>query len=108
MVDLLAKRGVDILPRYSRDMPLHSVKLEINRIYKKCFRDAATSAVKNKSWRVLIKPNCISDSPRAAAVAYIRLLTGHDCLCVHFYRFNLTNSPFMFCVLLGKSWTLLI
>ncbi|GFW82850.1 uncharacterized protein TNCV_3494201 [Trichonephila clavipes] len=48
-------------------------------------------------WRVLIKPNCVSDSPRAAAVAEFRLLTGHDCLCAHLYHFNLTDSPF--CVL---------
>ncbi|GFV91402.1 hypothetical protein TNCV_899191 [Trichonephila clavipes] len=76
MAVLLAKRGSDILQRSSRDVPLHSAKLEINRIFKKCFRGAATSAAKNKSWRVLIKPNCVSDSSRAAAaVAVFRLLT---------------------------------
>ncbi|GFW89966.1 uncharacterized protein TNCV_3741521 [Trichonephila clavipes] len=63
-------------------------------IYKNCFRDAAVSAAKNKSWRVLIKPNCVSDSPRAAAVAEFKLLTGHGCFWAHLYRFNLTDSPF--------------
>ncbi|GFU41121.1 uncharacterized protein TNCV_1058491 [Trichonephila clavipes] len=57
--------------------------------------NAATSAAKNKTWRVLIKPNYASDSPRAAAVAEFRLLAGHDCLCAHLYRFNLTDSPFV-------------
>ncbi|GFV58902.1 uncharacterized protein TNCV_1826101 [Trichonephila clavipes] len=102
MVDLLVKRGTDILQRSSRDLPLHSAKLEINRSFKKCFQDAATSAAKNKSWRVLMKPNCVSDSPRAAAVAEFRLLTGHiHGLCAHLYSFNLTDS--LFCVL--YFWT---
>ncbi|GFX23836.1 uncharacterized protein TNCV_1788671 [Trichonephila clavipes] len=30
---------------------------------------------------------------RAAAVAKCRLLTGHDCLCAHLFRFNLVTSP---------------
>ncbi|GFV29098.1 uncharacterized protein TNCV_4601301 [Trichonephila clavipes] len=34
---------------------------------------------------------------RAAAVAKFRLLTGHDCLCAHLFRFNLVTSPI--CVL---------
>ncbi|GFT87011.1 hypothetical protein TNCV_1257971 [Trichonephila clavipes] len=52
---------------------------------KKGFREADTRAAENKSWRVLIKPNCVSDSLRAAAVAEFRFLTGHDCLCAHLY-----------------------
>ncbi|GFX25260.1 integrase catalytic domain-containing protein [Trichonephila clavipes] len=36
-------------------------------------------------------------SPCAAAVAKFRLLTGHDCLCAHLFRFNLVTSPI--CVL---------
>ncbi|GFW77171.1 HTH_Tnp_Tc3_2 domain-containing protein [Trichonephila clavipes] len=39
--------------------------------------------------------------PRAAAVTEIRLLTGHDRLCAHLYRFNLTDSPF--CVLCASG-----
>ncbi|GFW36994.1 hypothetical protein TNCV_5018921 [Trichonephila clavipes] len=57
ILDFLAKRGTNVLQRSTRDLALRSAKLENNRIFKKCFRDAATSAVKNKSWRVLIKPN---------------------------------------------------
>ncbi|GFV26849.1 uncharacterized protein TNCV_3455201 [Trichonephila clavipes] len=36
-------------------------------------------------------------SSRAAVVAKFRLLTGHDCLCAHLFRFNLVTSPI--CVL---------
>ncbi|GFT26700.1 uncharacterized protein TNCV_3604991 [Trichonephila clavipes] len=97
MVDLLAKRGTDSLQTSTRDLLLHSAKLEISRIKKKCFRDTATSVAKNKSWRMLIKPNCISDSPRAAAVVEFRFLTGH------LFRFNLTDSPF--CVLLDGRFS---
>ncbi|GFX55503.1 uncharacterized protein TNCV_267911 [Trichonephila clavipes] len=43
------------------------------------------------------KSHGIPSSPRAAAVAKFRLLTGHDCLCAHLYRFNLVTSPI--CVL---------
>ncbi|GFV83390.1 uncharacterized protein TNCV_3055371 [Trichonephila clavipes] len=53
--------------------------------------DAATSAAKNKSWRVLIK---LPDSPRAVAAAEFRLSTGHDCLYAHLYRFYLIDLPF--------------
>ncbi|GFU94446.1 uncharacterized protein TNCV_2644341 [Trichonephila clavipes] len=101
MADLLAKRGTDILQSSTRDLPLHSAKLEINRIFKKYFRDAATSAAKNKSWRVLVKPNCVSNSSRAAAVAEFRLLIGHDCLGAPLYCFNLTDS--LFCVLCASG-----
>ncbi|GFV92780.1 hypothetical protein TNCV_1376301 [Trichonephila clavipes] len=41
MADLLAKSGMDILQISTRDLPLNSAKLEINRIYKimlsKCY-----------------------------------------------------------------------
>ncbi|GFS50312.1 uncharacterized protein LOC103524116 [Trichonephila clavipes] len=43
------------------------------------------------------KSHGIPSSPRAAAVAKFRLLTGHDCLCAHLFRFNLVTSPI--CVL---------
>ena len=43
--DLLAKRNTDILQISSRDRSLHSATLEINRIYKKCFRSAASGAI---------------------------------------------------------------
>ncbi|GFV92757.1 uncharacterized protein TNCV_1376071 [Trichonephila clavipes] len=69
--------------------------------YKKCFRDAPTITAKNKSWRMLVKLNCVLDFPRAAAVAEFRLLTGNDCLCAHLYRFNLTDFPF--CVLCASG-----
>ncbi|GFX28262.1 uncharacterized protein TNCV_2772611 [Trichonephila clavipes] len=72
---------------FEKDLPFHSAKVEINGIVKKCFRNVTTNAAKNKSWRVLIKLNCVSDSSRAAAVTEFRLLTGHDCLCAHLFRF---------------------
>ncbi|GFW55697.1 uncharacterized protein TNCV_120811 [Trichonephila clavipes] len=43
------------------------------------------------------KSHGIPSSPRAAAFAKLRLLTGHDCLCAHLFRFNLVTSPI--CVL---------
>ncbi|GFV30293.1 uncharacterized protein TNCV_97681 [Trichonephila clavipes] len=101
MVDLIGKRGNEILQRSFRGLPLHSTKLEINRICQKCFQDEAASAAKNKSWSVLVKPNSVSDSPRAAAVTEFGLLIGHDCLCSHLYRFNPTDSPF--CVLCASG-----
>ncbi|GFY20380.1 hypothetical protein TNCV_210121 [Trichonephila clavipes] len=63
MVDLLAKRSTDCLQRSTGDLPLHSAKLEINRISKEYFQDAA----QNNSWKVLAEPNCVSDSPGAGA-----------------------------------------
>ncbi|GFW84377.1 uncharacterized protein TNCV_1132461 [Trichonephila clavipes] len=97
MADILAKRGTDILLKSTTDLPLHSVKLKIKRIYKKCVRDAATSAAKNKSEGA--NKTCVSDSPHAAPVTEFRLLTGHDCLCAHLYHFNMTDS---LCMLLDK------
>ncbi|GFW00282.1 transposable element Tcb2 transposase [Trichonephila clavipes] len=52
----------------------------------------------DKPWSTLCKKSHgIPSSPRAAAVAKFRLLTGHDCLCAHLFRFNLVISPI--CVL---------
>ncbi|GFT93554.1 uncharacterized protein TNCV_329101 [Trichonephila clavipes] len=53
---------------------------------------------RDKPWSTLCKKSHgIPSSPRAAAVAKFRLLTGHDCLCAHLFRFNLVTSPI--CVL---------
>ncbi|GFT60132.1 uncharacterized protein TNCV_219031 [Trichonephila clavipes] len=106
MENLLAERGKNIIQISARDLPLLLANLELNRIYKKCFRDVAISDATNKSWRVLLKPNCVSDSPRATAVAELRLLTEYGSLCAHLYCFNLTDS--LFCVLLDNSLALLI
>ncbi|GFT58083.1 uncharacterized protein TNCV_722621 [Trichonephila clavipes] len=46
---------------------------------------------------IVLPSHGIPSSPRAAAVAKFRLLTGHDCLCAHLFRFNLVTSPI--CVL---------
>ncbi|GFS81339.1 uncharacterized protein LOC103524116 [Trichonephila clavipes] len=55
-------------------------------------------ASRDKPWSTLCKKSHgIPSSPRAAAVAKFRLLTGHDCLCAHLFRFNLVTSPI--CVL---------
>ncbi|GFT10784.1 uncharacterized protein LOC103524116 [Trichonephila clavipes] len=49
---------------------------------------------RDKPWSTLCKKfHGIPSSPRAAAVAKFRLLTGHDCLCAHLFRFNLVTSP---------------
>ncbi|GFU40849.1 uncharacterized protein TNCV_2466541 [Trichonephila clavipes] len=64
-----------------------------NPLPMKTFRVA-----RDKPWSTLCKiSHGIPSSPRAAAVAKFRLLTGHDCLCAHLFRFNLVTSPI--CVL---------
>ncbi|GFX77106.1 transposable element Tcb1 transposase [Trichonephila clavipes] len=58
----------------------------------------ASRVARDKPWSTLCKKSHgIPSSPRAAAVVKFRLLTGHDCLCAHLFRFNLVTSPI--CVL---------
>ncbi|GFV57532.1 probable RNA-directed DNA polymerase from transposon BS [Trichonephila clavipes] len=58
------------------------------------FRLTASRVARDKPWSTLCKKSHgIPSSPRAAAVAKFRLLTGHDCLCAHLFRFNLVTSP---------------
>ncbi|GFX04607.1 uncharacterized protein TNCV_901351 [Trichonephila clavipes] len=65
---------------------------------KEKFRLATSRVARDKPWSTLCKKShCIPSSPRAAAVAKFRPLTGHDCLCAHLFRFNLVTSPI--CVL---------
>ncbi|GFX99224.1 uncharacterized protein TNCV_2494051 [Trichonephila clavipes] len=72
--------------------------LEIKRIFRESFRFTASRVARDKPWSTLCKKSHgIPSSPRAAAVAKFRLLTGHDCLCAHLFRFNLVTSPI--CVL---------
>ncbi|GFU81591.1 uncharacterized protein TNCV_4927221 [Trichonephila clavipes] len=96
--DFLAKKGTGILQNYRRDLTLHSAKLEIKRIFRESFRLTASRVARDKPWSTLCKKSHgIPSSLRAAAVAKFRLLTGHDCLCAHLFRFNLVTSPI--CVL---------
>ncbi|GFW99128.1 uncharacterized protein TNCV_3008981 [Trichonephila clavipes] len=102
----LAKKGTGILQNFRRDLTLHSAKLEIKRIFRESFRLTASRVARDKPWSTLCKKSHgIPSSPRAAAVAKFRLLTGHDCLCAHLFRFNLVTSPI--CVLCdtGKDMT---
>ncbi|GFX89583.1 uncharacterized protein TNCV_72761 [Trichonephila clavipes] len=58
----------------------------------------ASRVARDKPWSTLCKKSHgIPISPRAAAVAKFRLLTGHDCLCAHLFRFNFVTLPI--CVL---------
>ncbi|GFY16251.1 uncharacterized protein TNCV_2348961 [Trichonephila clavipes] len=58
----------------------------------------ASRVARDKPWSTLYKKSHgIPSSPHAAAVAKFRLLTGHDCLCAHLFRFNSVTSPI--CVL---------
>ncbi|GFX07865.1 uncharacterized protein LOC103524116 [Trichonephila clavipes] len=83
---------------FRRDLTLHSAKLEIKRIFRESFRLTASRVARHKPWSTLCKKSHgIPSSPRAAVVAKFRLLTGHDCLCAHLFRFNLVTSPI--CVL---------
>ncbi|GFS50951.1 uncharacterized protein LOC103524116 [Trichonephila clavipes] len=96
--DFLAKKRTGILRNFRRDLTLHSAKLEIKRIFRESFRLTASRVARDKPWSTLCKKSYgIPSSPRAAAVAKFRLLTGHDCLCAHLFRFNLVTSPI--CVL---------
>ncbi|GFX91064.1 uncharacterized protein LOC103524116 [Trichonephila clavipes] len=96
--DFLAKKGTGILQNFRRDLTLHSAKLEIKRIFRESFCLTASRVARDKPWSTLCKKSHgIPNSPRAAAVAKFRLLTGHDCLCAHLFRFNLVTSPI--CVL---------
>ncbi|GFX09973.1 ubiquitin carboxyl-terminal hydrolase 40 [Trichonephila clavipes] len=96
--DFLAKKGTGILQNFRRDLTLHSAKLEIKRIFRESFRLTASCVARDKPWSTLCKKSHgIPSSPRAAAVAKFRLLTGHDRLCAHLFRFNLVTSPI--CVL---------
>ncbi|GFW69577.1 uncharacterized protein LOC103524116 [Trichonephila clavipes] len=96
--DFLAKKGTGILQNFRRDLTLHSAKQEIKRIFRESFRLTASRVARDKPWSTLCKKSHgIPSSPRAAAVAKFRLLTGHDCLCAHLFRFNLVISPI--CVL---------
>ncbi|GFX24818.1 uncharacterized protein LOC103524116 [Trichonephila clavipes] len=96
--DFLAKKGTGILQNFRRDLTLHSAKLEIKRIFRESFRLTASRVARDKPWSTLCKKSHgIPSSSRAAAVAKFRLLTGHDCLCAHLFRFNLVTSPI--CVL---------
>ncbi|GFU52416.1 uncharacterized protein LOC103524116 [Trichonephila clavipes] len=92
--DFLAKKGTGILQNFRRDLTFHSAKLEIKRIFRESFRLTASRVARDKSWNTLCKKSHgIPCFPRAAAVAKFRLLTGHDCLCAHLFRFNLVTSP---------------
>ncbi|GFT94337.1 uncharacterized protein LOC103524116 [Trichonephila clavipes] len=82
---------------FRRDLTLHSAKLEIKRIFRESFRLTASRVARDKPWSTLCKKSHGIPSSRAAAVAKFRLLTGHDCLCAHLFRFNLVTSPI--CVL---------
>ncbi|GFX85573.1 probable RNA-directed DNA polymerase from transposon X-element [Trichonephila clavipes] len=96
--DFLAKKGTGILQNFRRDLTLPSAELEIKRIFRESFRLATSRVARDKPWSTLCKKSHgIPSSPRAAAVAKFRLLTGHDCLCAHLFRFNLVTSPI--CVL---------
>ncbi|GFY09102.1 uncharacterized protein TNCV_4662931 [Trichonephila clavipes] len=74
-------------------------RLRFHEVFmRESFRLTASRVARDKPWSTLCKKSHgISSSPRAAAVAKFRLLTGHDCLCAHLFRFNLVTSPI--CVL---------
>ncbi|GFW63005.1 uncharacterized protein TNCV_4453531 [Trichonephila clavipes] len=63
---------------------------------------AAASATKNKIWSVLLKPNCVPDSPRTFSEDELRLLTGHDYLCAHLFVFTFDCLSFM-CLIRDSS-----
>ncbi|GFS50107.1 uncharacterized protein LOC103524116 [Trichonephila clavipes] len=90
--DFLAKKGMGILQNFRRDLTLHSAKLKIKRIFRESFRLTASRVARDKPWSTLCQK-----SHGKASVTKFKLLTGHDCLCAHLFRFNLVTSPI--CVL---------
>ncbi|GFX19855.1 uncharacterized protein TNCV_1434161 [Trichonephila clavipes] len=58
--------------------------------------DEASRVARDKLWSTLCKKSHGIPSSRAAAAKF-RLLTVHNCLCAHLFRFNLVTSPI--CVL---------
>ncbi|XP_054711239.1 uncharacterized protein LOC129220834 [Uloborus diversus] len=92
--DFLAKKGCNILQSSPGPLSLHSAGLEIKRVHRDAFRRVASRAAEGKPWgRLCNESHCIPNSPRAAAVAAFRLLTGHDCLNAYLFRFQLKDSP---------------
>ncbi|GFW96975.1 hypothetical protein TNCV_4801881 [Trichonephila clavipes] len=90
--DTLNSRRATSTLNFRRDLTLHSAKLEIKRIFRESFRLTASRVARDKPWSTLCKKSHgIPSSPRAAAVAKFRLLTGQDCLCAHLFRFNLVT-----------------
>ncbi|GFU03217.1 hypothetical protein NPIL_687871 [Nephila pilipes] len=73
----LAEKEIAILQKSCRHLPLHSAKLEVKRIFKQSFHHTTSFADDDKSWSVLRGSHCVPDSPRAADVAMLRLLTRH-------------------------------
>ncbi|GFX17843.1 hypothetical protein TNCV_2292921 [Trichonephila clavipes] len=48
----------------------------------------------DKNWAILNKnPSWVPGGPRKAAVAHLRLLTGHDSPRSHIYKISITDSP---------------
>lgn len=77
----------------SRDLLLHSAKLEIKRIFRRSFLNAAAQVSRNKSWSSLCGAHCVPNLPRIAVEAVFILLTERDCHRAYLFRFILTNSP---------------
>ncbi|GFU80704.1 hypothetical protein TNCV_514311 [Trichonephila clavipes] len=49
---------------------------------------------KDKTWAILNEnPSRVSGAPKKVAEAHFRLLTRHDCLRSHLYRFGIADSP---------------
>ncbi|GFT55166.1 hypothetical protein TNCV_1433491 [Trichonephila clavipes] len=58
--DFLAKKGTGILQNFRRDLTLHSVKLEIKRIFRESFRLTASRVARDKPWSTLLtSPICV-------------------------------------------------
>ena len=92
--DQLAKKGTKIIQKPTQKLSYHSAKLIINKNFK--FEQTKWQIMNNsnKSWAVLLdNKQVVPDSPRAAAVASFRLLTGHDCLAAHLHKIGILDSP---------------
>ncbi|GFT31391.1 uncharacterized protein TNCV_608261 [Trichonephila clavipes] len=92
------RKGIPFIHAGTRIHDLRHSSQRPSTVPKESFRLTASCVARDKPWSTLCKKSHgIPSSPRAAAVAKFRLLTGHDCLCAHLFRFNLVTSPI--CVL---------
>ena len=97
--DELAKKGTFILQLTQRKIPLRSAVRLIKNKLKVSYEKQVDDSTIHKNWIQGIHD--IPDNPRYMAVAAFRLLTGHDCLAKHLYRFGIFRSPS--CVLCRES-----
>ena len=91
IADNLAKKGTQILQVKQKPTSFHTIKRLIHQNMTNTSHIQLLARTSDKVWNDTLSR--IPDSPRCAAVAEFRLITGHDCLPHHLHRFGITPSP---------------